>query len=64
MRLDVDENYVDLVEISEDALYPLVLEASRDVSLHVEGGVPPPSTPTRRIDARQLHGALAARWRS
>jgi hypothetical protein len=28
MRLDVDENYVNFVEIGEDALYPLVLEAS------------------------------------
>ncbi len=64
MRLDVDENYVDLVEIGEDALYPLVLEALRGVSLHVEGGVPPLSTPTRRTDARQLHEALAARWRA
>jgi hypothetical protein len=64
MRLDVDENYVNFVEIGEDALYPLVLEASRDASLHVEGGVPPPSTPTRRIDARKLHEALAARWRA
>jgi len=36
MRLDVDENYVDLVEIGEDALYPLDLEALRGVSLHVE----------------------------
>jgi hypothetical protein len=52
MRLDVDENYVDLVEIGEDALYPLVLEALRSVSLHVEAGVPPLSTPTRGIDAR------------
>jgi len=32
MRLDVDENYVDLVEIGENALYPLVLEALRGVS--------------------------------
>jgi hypothetical protein len=63
MRLDVDENYVNFVEIGEDALYPLVLETSRDASLRVEGGVLPPSTPTRRIDARQLHEALAARWR-
>jgi|GEM_PF-3985242 hypothetical protein len=52
MWLDVDENYVDLVEIGEDALYPLDLDGSRGVSLHVEGGVPPLSTPTRRIDAR------------
>jgi hypothetical protein len=36
MRLDVDENYVDLVEIGKDALYPLDLEALRGVSLHVE----------------------------
>jgi hypothetical protein len=64
MRLDVDENYVDLVEIGEDALYPLALEALRGVSLHVEGGVTSLSTPTRRIDARQLHEALAARWRA
>jgi len=52
MQLDVDEKYVDLVEIGEDALYPQVMEALRGVSLHVEGGVPPPSTPTRRIDAK------------
>jgi hypothetical protein len=39
MRLDVDENYVDLVEIGEDALYPLDLEALRGVPLHVEGDV-------------------------
>ncbi len=64
MRLDVDENYVDLVEIGEDALYLLVLEALRSVSLHVDGGVPPLSTPTRRIDAMQLHEALAARRRA
>ncbi|MFZ8808939.1 MAG: hypothetical protein ACO2PN_12675 [Pyrobaculum sp.] len=52
------------MEIGEDALYPLVLEALRGVSLHVEGGIPPLSTPTRRIDARQLYEALAARWRA
>ncbi len=39
MRLDVDENYVDLVEIGEDAFYPLVLEALRGVPLHMEGDV-------------------------
>jgi hypothetical protein len=33
MRLDVDENYVDLVEIGEDALYPLALEALREACL-------------------------------
>jgi hypothetical protein len=39
MRLDVDENYVDLVEIGEDALSPLDMEALRGVPLHVEGDV-------------------------
>jgi hypothetical protein len=38
MRLDVDENYVDLVEIGKDAFYPLVLEALRYAPLHVEDG--------------------------
>jgi hypothetical protein len=64
MRPDVDENYVDLVKIGEDALYPLDLETLRGVSLHVERGVPPLSTPTRKINARQLHETLAARWRA
>jgi len=64
MRLSINENYVDLVERGRDAFHPLILEALRGVPLHVEGGAPPLSTPTRRTDARQLHKALAARWRT
>ena len=36
MRLGVNEDYVDLIETGEDALYPLVLDALRCASLHVE----------------------------
>jgi hypothetical protein len=64
MRLDVDENYVDLVERNKDAFHPLILEALRGVTLHVDGGVALLSTLARSIGAKKLHEALAARWRA
>jgi hypothetical protein len=64
MQLSINENYVNLVERGKDAFHPLILETLRGVPLHVDGGVALLSTLARRIGAKKLHEALAARWRA